>query len=164
VSRNSRTVLIAGGGIAGLTAALALAREGMRVEVFEQAEGFETIGAGLQLSPNALSVLDRLELGQRVRAVAVAPTGIRVMAARTGRQIVQIPLGAMAGERYGRPYLVVHRADLQQVLAAACAGHPDIALHMGARVDDAALHANGATLAIGRGSGAGERGSPRSTG
>jgi len=150
LSRNSRTVLVVGGGIAGLTAALALAREGLRVEVFEQAEGFETIGAGIQLSPNALAVLDGLDLGRGLRTVAVAPTAIRAMAAETGREIVQIPLGAAASERYGRPYLVIHRADLQQVLAKACVAHPDIALNMGARIDDAALHANGATVAIAR--------------
>ncbi|GIL00322.1 MAG: salicylate hydroxylase [Alphaproteobacteria bacterium] len=152
MSRNSRTVLIAGGGITGLTAGLALARAGFRVDLFEQAEGFETIGAGLQLSPNALAVLDGLGLLHRIKTVAVGPTAIRVMSATSGREIVRIPLGHHAVERYGRPYLVIHRADLQQVLASACADDPDVTLHMAASVDDVAAHANGVTALVNQGS------------
>ncbi|MCG6858573.1 MAG: FAD-dependent monooxygenase [Salaquimonas sp.] len=149
--RKTRTVLVGGGGITGLTAALALARAGFRVELFEQAEGFETVGAGLQVSPNALAVLDQLDLAHRVKAVATAPSAIQVMSASSGRQIVAIPLGTHATERYGRPYLVVHRADLQQVLASACADNPDIHLHMESRLDDVATHANGVTALVRQG-------------
>lgn len=149
MSRKSRTVLIGGGGITGLTTALALSRAGLRVDLFEQAEGFETIGAGLQISPNALAVLDDLGLARRVKTVSVAPSSIRVMSGRSGREIVSIPLGRHVTERYGRPYLVAHRADLQQVLASACASDPDITLHMGARLDDVAAHANGVTALVG---------------
>lgn len=147
-----RTVIVAGGGITGLTTALALSKAGFRIELFERAEGFETIGAGLQLSPNALAVLDALGLQHRVKTVAVGPASIRVMSARSGNEIVRIPLGRHAIERYGRPYLVIHRADLQQVLASACADDPDIALHMGSRVDDVAVHANGVTALVNQGS------------
>ena len=151
MKRKSRTVLVGGGGITGLSTALLASRAGFRVELFEQAEGFETIGAGLQLSPNALSVLERLDLARRVKAVATAPSAIRIMSARSGRQIVSIPLGSYATERYGRPYLVVHRADLQQVLASACAEDPDIHLNMESRLEDAVKHANGVTALVRQG-------------
>ena len=151
-------MLVGGGGITGLTAALALARTGFRVELFEQAEGFETIGAGLQVSPNALAVLDQLDVAHRVKAVATAPAAIRVMSAWSGRQIVAIPLGRHATERYGRPYLVVHRADLQQVLASACADDPDIHLNMQSRLEDVAAHANGVTALVRQGAGMNEYG------
>ena len=140
-----RTVLVAGGGIAGLNAALCLANCGFRVEVFERAEQFEPVGAGLQISPNALRVLEWLGLDNRLKMAATAPASIRILSARTGRQIAAVPLGAMAIERYGLPYLVAHRADLLQVLANACKENPDITVHMGIRVDDVVDHANGVT-------------------
>jgi len=140
-----RTILIAGGGIAGLAAALCLAREGWRVDLFEGAEGFETVGAGLQISPNAFRIIAELGLDQQLKLVATGPGGIRVRSGKTGAELVTIPLGGHAFQRYGAPYLVVHRADLQQVLAAAANDHPDIKLHMGSRLEDGALHPNGAT-------------------
>jgi salicylate hydroxylase len=145
MSEKSRTVIVAGGGIAGLSAALCLAENGLRADVFEQAPAFETVGAGLQISPNAFHVLERLGLGRAIKTVATAPPSIRVMSGRTGRQIVSIPLGAAAIERYGAPYLIVHRADLQKVLSSAATDNPDVTLHMGQRVEDVALHANGVT-------------------
>jgi salicylate hydroxylase len=145
MSENSRNVLVAGGGIGGLCAALCLAAKGLRVDVFEQAESFETVGAGLQVSPNAFHVLEGLGLARAVKTVATAPPAIRIMSGTSGRQIVSIPLGAAAIERYGAPYLIVHRADLQKVLSSAARENPDVHLHMGKRVDDVALHANGVT-------------------
>lgn len=147
-----RTVLVAGGGIAGLTAALCLARTGYRVEVFEQAEGFETVGAGLQIPPNALRILAWLGLDEKLKMTATAPGSIRILSGRLGRQIAVVPLGAQVIERYGLPYLVVHRADLQQVLVRACQDHPDISLHMEMRLEDIAQHENGVTaLAFAKG-------------
>lgn len=140
-----RTILIAGGGIAGLAAALCLAREGWRVDLFEAAEGFETVGAGLQISPNAFRIVAELGLDEQLKLVATGPGGIRVRSGRTGSELVTIPLGESALRRYGAPYLVAHRADLQQVLAAAANDHPDIRLHMGSRLEDGALHTNGVT-------------------
>src|SRR5690348_15549787 len=109
----ARHVIVAGAGIAGLSAALALARAGMRVTVFEQAEKLEEAGAGLQLSPNATRVLIALGLRDRLEAVAVRPQGIRVMAGGTGREIARIPLGDDIERRYGAPYFAMHRGDLQ---------------------------------------------------
>lgn len=141
----SRTVLVAGGGIAGLNAALCLARIGYRVEVFERADRFEPVGAGLQISPNALRVLEWLGIDNRLKMTATAPASIRVLSAHSGRQISAVPLGSQAIERYGLPYLVAHRADLLQVLVNACKDNPDITLHMGLRIDDVVDHANGVT-------------------
>jgi salicylate hydroxylase len=140
-----RTIIVNGGGIAGLTAALCLSRAGFRVDVFEKASGFETTGAGLQISPNALHVLEMLGLSRHVKNVANGPSAIRIMAAASGREIVGIPLGASAIRRYGLPYLVVHRGDLHQVLSRAAHEDPDIRLHLNARIEDIAEHAYGLT-------------------
>ena len=107
----SRTIVIAGAGIGGLTAALTLARVGCRAVVLEQAPRLEPVGAGIQLSPNATRVLIGLGLTERLRPHVVAPDAIRVIDARSGRDIVRIPLGD-AAQRYGAPYWVIHRADL----------------------------------------------------
>ncbi len=89
-----------------------------------------------------------LGLGRALKAVATAPLAIRVMNAMSGRQITPHPLGETAIERYGAPYLSLHRADLLQVLAGAAADHPDIAIHMGRRVESAASHVNGVTSLV----------------
>ena len=115
----ARHVIVAGAGIAGLTAALPLARAGMRVTVFEQAAKLEETGAGLQLSPNASRVLIALGLRERLASVAVAPQAIRVMAGGSAREIVRIPLGDEMERRYGAPYWSIHRGDLQSALADA---------------------------------------------
>ena len=142
----SRTIIIAGAGIGGLTAALALARAGYRVVVLEQAPRLEETGAGIQLSPNATRVLADLGLAERLRPHVVAPQAIRVIEARSGRDIVRIPLGDAATQRYGAPYWVIHRADLQAVLAIAAAENPDITLRLGTRVEDFAIHQHGITV------------------
>ena len=146
----SRTLVIAGAGIGGLTAALALAKRGFRTVVLDQAEQLEETGAGIQLSPNATRVLGQLGVADRLRAVAVAPTAIRVMRAKDGTQIVRIPLSDCE-ERYGSPYWSVHRGDLQAALIAACREHPDIRLELGARVETFATHSNGVTVKAMRG-------------
>ena len=142
----SRTIVIAGAGIGGLTAALTLARVGFRVAVLEQAPLLEPVGAGIQLSPNATRVLAGLGLTERLRPHVVAPEAIRVVEARSGRDIVRIPLGEAAAKRYGAPYWVIHRADLQAVLVNSAAESPDITLRLGTRVEDFAIHRHGITV------------------
>jgi 2-polyprenyl-6-methoxyphenol hydroxylase-like FAD-dependent oxidoreductase len=148
----SRTVIVAGGGIGGLTAALALAAKGFRVVVVEQAERLEETGAGIQLSPNATRVLSALGLAERLAAVAVAPSAVAIRTYR-GREIVRVPLGSFAQRRYGAPYWVVHRADLQTALLGAVRAHPDVTLRLGARAEDFASHANGITVELGTATG-----------
>jgi salicylate hydroxylase len=147
----SRTILVAGGGITGLTSALGLAAAGFRVELFEQSPSMQTAGAGLQLSPNALSVLDDLGLGRRIRMLAVAPSSIRIRNARSGAEIARVPLGETAMQRYGLPYLVMHRADLMQTLVSAVKDNPDIAIRYGQSLEDMASHAHGVTGLIRKG-------------
>jgi salicylate hydroxylase len=141
----SRSVIIAGAGIGGLTAALAIARAGYRVVVLEQAARLEEAGAGIQLSPNATAVLAGLGLTDRLRPSAVAPEAIEIRTA-SGRPIQRIPLGATAEQRYGAPYWVIHRADLQAALVAAIKESPDITLKPGTRAEDFALHQHGLTV------------------
>ena len=121
-------VIIAGAGIGGLTAALALARAGLSVILLEGAERLEEAGAGLQLSPNASRVLLALGLGAALREHVVAPSGVAVRAARSGRDIVSIPIDPTVD---GAPYWLIHRADLQSVLLAAIAAEPSIVLRLG---------------------------------
>lgn len=142
----SRTIFIAGAGIGGLTAALALAAKGFRVVVLEKAERLEEVGAGLQLSPNASRILVELGLSERLRLRAVVPEAVSIMSARAGGELLRLPLGEAASARAGAPYWVVHRADLQAALAAEVADHPDIELRLGATFEDVAAHARGLTV------------------
>ena len=143
---NSRTVIVAGAGIGGLTAALALARNGFRVLVFEQAERLEETGAGVQLSPNATRILIGLGLADRLRPHVVAPAMIRVLSARSGREIVRIPLGEPAAQRYGAPYWMIHRGDLQAALSAAAAQDLNVVVRLGMTLEDFATYPNGVTV------------------
>jgi salicylate hydroxylase len=144
----SRTIVIAGAGIGGLTAALALSRAGFRAVVLEQAARLEEAGAGIQLSPNATRVLAGLGLSERLRPHVVAPEAIRIIGAETGRDIVRVPLGGEAERRYGAPYWVIHRADLQGVLAGAIEESADVTLRLGAHVEDFAIHQHGVTVQV----------------
>ena len=142
----SRTIFIAGAGIGGLTAALALAGQGFRVVILEKAERLEEAGAGLQLSPNASRVLIDLGLKPRLAARAVTPDAIGIISARAGGEIARLPLGEAASARTGAPYWVIHRADLQAALQAEVNDHPDIELRLGCQFEDATSHAKGLTV------------------
>lgn len=147
----SRTILVAGAGIGGLTAAIALATSGFRVIVIERADKLEEVGAGLQLSPNASRILAGLGLEPFLSGVALTPEAISVMSARSGREVVRIPIGAEATFRYGAPYLILHRADLQRALLQRAEQLPDIDLRLGVQFEDAAAHADGVTVVARRG-------------
>jgi salicylate hydroxylase len=142
----TRTVLIAGAGIGGLTAALAIAQRGFRVAVFDQAQQLDEVGAGIQLSPNASRILIALGLAGQLRRYVVAPEELRLMSARPARVLAREPLGATAEQRYGAPYWVIHRGDLQAVLLDAVRADSNITLHLGMRVEDFASHLNGVTI------------------
>jgi salicylate hydroxylase len=142
----SRTIFVAGAGIGGLTASLALAARGFRVVILEKAERLEETGAGLQLSPNASRVLTDLGLQPRLAARAVTPDAISLMSAQHGGEVARLPLGEAATAAAGAPYWVVHRADLQAALQGAVNDHPDIELRLGCQFEDVAPHAKGLTV------------------
>lgn len=129
-----RRIAVAGAGIAGLTTAVALGRAGADVTVFEQARRIEEVGAGLQVSPNAWRVLDGIGIAAAIDPVSVEPRAIRMRRGRDGRTIARVPLGEAAVRRWGAPYRVVHRADLQVALADALAACPGAGLRLGERI------------------------------
>ena len=139
-------MIVAGAGIGGLTAALALARNGFRVVVLEQAARLEETGAGIQLSPNAARILIDLGLEGALRPHVIAPAALRVLNAASGREIVRMPLGEAAEQRYGAPYWMIHRGDLQAALAAAVSRRLDITVKLGTRMEDFVMHPNGVTV------------------
>ena len=126
----ARTVVIAGAGIGGLTSALAIARQGFRVVIMEAAELLVEIGAGIQLSPNASRILIALGLRERVAPHVVTPEELRVMNAASGRVLARAPLGAAAERRYGAPFWLIHRGDLQAALRTAVEENADISLQL----------------------------------
>ena len=142
----TRTIIVAGAGIGGLTAALALARQGFRVVVLEKAERLEEAGTGLQLSPNASRVLIDLGLQPRLAPRAITPEAISLISARSGSEIIRLPLGDAATFQAGAPYWVVHRADLQAALQAEVNDNPDIELRLGCQFEDVGTHAKGLTV------------------
>jgi salicylate hydroxylase len=128
-------VLIAGGGIAGLTAALACHAQGLDPLVLEQAPELGEVGAGLQLSPNAMRVLVALGLEQALLDRAVEPEALELRAGSSGHRVFSIPIRSLARQRHGAPYLHIHRRDLVDVLASALAQRCPSALRLGARVE-----------------------------
>ncbi|TPE53213.1 FAD-dependent oxidoreductase [Amaricoccus solimangrovi] len=127
-----RDVLVVGGGIAGLAAAAALARRGARVRVLEQAPELAEVGAGLQIGPNGVAVLEALGLGEAAARRASAPEAIE-LTDRGGRLVARVPMGAAALARHGRPYWQFHRADLLDLLEGA-ARRAGAEILLGARV------------------------------
>lgn len=127
-------VLIAGGGIGGITAALCLARAGIRATVFEQAGTFEETGAGIQVSPNASRVLHHLGLEGPLRKLGFLPQATEFRGWRNGSVIGSTPLGDAATARFGAPYYHLHRGDLLRVLVDAAGREPAITLRPGSRV------------------------------
>lgn len=147
----TRTVIVAGAGIGGLTASLTLAAQGFRVVVLEKAERLEEAGAGIQLSPNASRILVGLGLKEPLTRRAVTPESVNILSARAGGEIARMPLGQAAEFRAGAPYWVIHRADLQAALQAAVNDHPDIDLRLGCQFEDVTKHAKGLTVVQRRG-------------
>jgi 3-hydroxybenzoate 6-monooxygenase len=128
-------VLIVGGGLGGLAAALALARKGRRSIVLEQAQQFGEIGAGIQLAPNAFHSFDALGVGERAQRGAVFVDELVLMDAVGGERITSIPVGEPFRKRFGNPYAVVHRADLHEALLDACRESKLVDLRVSSKVE-----------------------------
>lgn len=127
-------VLIAGAGIGGLTAALALLKRGIDVDVYEQAAELKEVGAGVQLSANGTRVLHLLGVGDTLRALSCEAVGKEVRLWSTGETWKLFDLGAESIARYGHPYLTVYRPDLLSVLADAVRREKPDAIHLGAKI------------------------------
>ena len=121
-------ILIVGGGIGGVCAALALAKIGRRVHVLEQAAQFKEIGAGIQLAPNAFHVFHALGITEAITRAAAFPDALIVMDSVSGEEVTRIPVGPEFRARFGYPYGLIHRADLHAVLVDACRRSPLVTL------------------------------------
>lgn len=123
--------LIAGGGIGGLTLAIALSRQDLSVTVLERSDFQEESGAGIQLGPNATRLLERLGLLEAIEQVAFRPSAIVIFDGLSGKRLAEIPLGTYAEARYGAPYLTLHRADLHAALHATAKAASRVTLRGG---------------------------------
>jgi 2-polyprenyl-6-methoxyphenol hydroxylase-like FAD-dependent oxidoreductase len=143
--------LVSGGGIGGLAAAYALARQGFPVRVFEQSPEFREVGAGIQLGPNVFRVLEQIGLKEQVLADAHRPSAQEMRDALTGKLITRIPLGEDFFKRFGQPYGVTHRADIHGAILKACQGSNLITLENSRRVDGYVESGDGVTITLDNG-------------
>jgi len=141
-------ILVSGGGIGGLAAAYALARQGLPVRVFEQSAEFREVGAGIQLGPNIFRVLEKIGLKDAILADAHRPPAQEMRDALTGKLITRIPLGEAFFERFGQPYAVTHRADIHGSFLKACQDSNLITLENSRRVDSYEDHGDGITVVL----------------
>jgi 3-hydroxybenzoate 6-monooxygenase len=144
----SLNLLVSGGGIGGLAAALVLARNGHKVTVLEQSAAFGEIGAGIQLGPNIFKMFEYLGLTEAINRVAFFPTGLGMNDVRTGEKVVRIPLGDAAHAVYGYPYGVIYRPDIHQVFLDACSALPNVLLRTSSKVESFAQDAGGVQVRI----------------
>ncbi len=144
-----RSLIIAGGGIGGLTAALTAAKAGFQVTLLESAPQIEEVGAGIQLSPNVTRVLLALGLENSLMPVVVSPEAMDIRRGETGKTILSVPLGQTVRDSYGAPWWVVHRADLQAALLTHVLNTPAITLHTANRVEHLTLGQDHVTVQAG---------------
>lgn len=121
---------ILGAGIAGLAAAIALAKQGHHVAVLEKTKIFDPIGAGIQLGPNAVRALQKIGAWDAVRKITTAPPALHFRSATSGRLLKEIKLGANFERRFGQPYRVAHRADLHASLLEVARALPQVVIEM----------------------------------
>ena len=135
MDREKNPIIVVGGGLGGLTTALALSRRGFAVQVLEGASEFGAIGYGIQFGPNVFAVFDPLGIGEKVRQSSDVPPGVIMVDALDGREVIRVPTGHPSFRtRFKNPYIIIHRVDLHNVLLAACARSKRIALVSGAMV------------------------------
>lgn len=129
-------ILISGAGIGGLSAALACARAGTEVQLFERSAELAEVGAGIQLGPNVTRLLRGWGLDAALSRVAACPDALQVRSAVSGGELARLPLGPHAVQKYGAPYLALHRADLQALLLDALKHQGGAQLHLGRPLAD----------------------------
>ena len=149
-------VLIAGGGIGGMAAALALLRHGIDVEVYEQAKELKEVGAGVQLAPNGTRVLYALGVGDELKALSCEAQGKEIRHWKTGETWKLFDLGPVSIQRYGFPYFTVYRPDLLGVLAKAVRRLKPDAIHLGARCTGVRQEGDQVTLELENGEARGD--------
>jgi salicylate hydroxylase len=135
-------MIVAGGGIGGLATALSAARAGMSVQLLEQAAEFSEVGAGIQLGPNAVRVLQSMGVGPALAQVSARPLRLEVRNAVSAELLGVLPLGDTALSRYGADYLTVARADLQDLLLRAAQAHSNVKLHLNALLNHVEQYAD----------------------
>ncbi|MBA4537495.1 FAD-dependent monooxygenase [Bacillus aquiflavi] len=133
--KKSRKIIIVGGGIGGLAAALGMAETGRKSLVLERAPEFSEVGAGIQLAPNGTAVLERLGVMDEISKLAVFPKRLVLMDAITGKELTALNLEETFKNQYGHPYIVMHRADLHKVLYEACLEKGNITLLTNSEVE-----------------------------
>ena len=141
-------VIVVGAGIGGLTCALALLRRGIEVEVYEQAPELREIGAGVQISANGTRVLHALGLERALEAWAVRPQSKEIRHWRSGRTWTLFDLGVVSEQRYGAPYIFIHRGDLHRLLADAVRAQKRDVIHLRARCVGVEQDSGGVTLRL----------------
>jgi len=135
-------ILLVGGGLGGLATALALGQAGVTTQLFEQSSAFTEVGAGIGLGPNALRRLQGWGVWEALQAKGFEPSQLEVMDAKTDQQLGCLPMAKAFEQRYGAPYLTIHRADLHQVLSDAVNSQGLSALHLGLCLQDAKADAS----------------------
>ena len=128
-------ILIVGGGLGGLSAALCLQQAGHEVQVFEQSKAFAPVGAGIQSGANAVHVLRHLGLYDATAALAVQPDRVEFRDYRSGRTLTSMPLGNEYQAKYGEPYWHLHRADMHTVFEQALRERAPDAIHLNAKFE-----------------------------
>jgi len=150
MSTNNKVAII-GAGIGGLTAALALIRQGIGVDIYEQAPELKELGAGVQISSNGTRVLDALGLGAEAERLGVVVAGKEIRLWSTGQTWKLFDLGAVSVERYGFPYMMFHRGDLHAVLLEAIRRERPDAIHLDRKCVGLTQNADSVTIGFERG-------------
>lgn len=143
---DSDAILVVGGGLGGLTAALALGRQGRRVRVLEATPELGAIGYGIQLGPNVFPMFARLGLIEALLAQSILPRACVMFDALTGAEVTHIPNDPVLRARFGAPYVVIHRVDLHKILLDACRATGTITLEPSTSVVDYTQRDDGVTL------------------